>query len=129
MKYENIRNFSQRCEEHPDHQSGMISHQMLLDRAHEEIDELREFIEQAQQQEPVAWDGKCVLGHCGSPSGCEDSHCCRADYTTPPQRQPLTDEEIDAKWRKATELPTLTSEFVRSFARAIEQAHGIKGEA
>jgi hypothetical protein len=55
MKYENIRNFSQRCEEHPDHQTGMISHQMLLDRAHEEIDELREYIEQAQKQEPVEW--------------------------------------------------------------------------
>ena len=38
------------------------------------------------EQEPVEWDGKCVLGHCGSPAGCEDSDCCRADFTTPPQR-------------------------------------------
>lgn len=45
MKYSEIRSFDQRCEEHPDHQSGMITYQMLLDRAHEEIDELREFIE------------------------------------------------------------------------------------
>ena len=46
MRYKNIKEFSQRCEEHPDHQNGMISHQMLLDRAHEEIDELRKYIEQ-----------------------------------------------------------------------------------
>lgn len=31
------------------------------------------------------WTGKCVLGHCGSPSGCEDSGYCRAD---PPKVQP-----------------------------------------
>ena len=42
------------------------------------------------EHEPVAWDGDCVLGHCGSPAGCEASNCCRADYTTPPQRKPLT---------------------------------------
>jgi hypothetical protein len=45
MKYKDIKFFLQRCEEHPDHQSGMISNQMLLDRLHEEIDELREYIE------------------------------------------------------------------------------------
>ena len=45
MKYKDIKDFIQRCEEHPDHQSGMITHQMLLDRLHEEIEELREYIE------------------------------------------------------------------------------------
>jgi hypothetical protein len=45
MKYKNIKSFIQRCEEHPDHQSGMITHQMLQDRLHEEIDELRNYIE------------------------------------------------------------------------------------
>ena len=45
MKYKDIKFFLQRCEEHPDHQSGMITHQMLLDRLHEEVDELREYIE------------------------------------------------------------------------------------
>jgi lantibiotic modifying enzyme len=48
MKYEDIKYFSQRCEEHPDHQSGMISNSMLQQRLHEEIDELREYIEQLQ---------------------------------------------------------------------------------
>ena len=58
MKYEDIKFFSERCEEHPDHQSGMISNSMIQQRLHEEIDELRAYIESqlAQpEQEPVAW--------------------------------------------------------------------------
>jgi hypothetical protein len=46
MKYEDIKYFYQRCEEHPDHQSEMISHSMIQQRLHEEIDELRKYIEQ-----------------------------------------------------------------------------------
>ena len=46
MKYEDIKFFSERCEEHPDHQTGMISESMLKQRLHEEIDELREYLEQ-----------------------------------------------------------------------------------
>jgi hypothetical protein len=46
MKYEDIKDFYQRCEEHPDHQSGMITEAMIQQRLHEEIDELREYIEQ-----------------------------------------------------------------------------------
>lgn len=42
-------------------------------------------------------------------------------YTNPPQRKPLTDEEIWAC------LPKDPDEM--AFARAIEAAHGIKGEA
>jgi len=45
MKYEDIKDFYQRCEEHPDHQSGMISNSMIQQRLYEEIDELREYIE------------------------------------------------------------------------------------
>ena len=46
MKYKDIKDFSQRCEEHPDHQSGMITQAMLVERLHEEVAELRVFIEQ-----------------------------------------------------------------------------------
>ena len=46
MKYKDIKDFYQRCEEHPDHQSGMITEAMIQQRLHEEIDELREYIEQ-----------------------------------------------------------------------------------
>ena len=46
LKYEDIPSFAERCEFHPDHQTGMISESMLKQRLHEEIDELREYIEQ-----------------------------------------------------------------------------------
>jgi len=46
MKYEDIKDFNQRCEQHPAHQNGMVSYQMIQDRLSEEIDELREYIEQ-----------------------------------------------------------------------------------
>jgi hypothetical protein len=53
-------------------------------------------------------------------------------YTTPPQRKPLRDHEIAKildrermKWHKSPP----TYEFDLAFARAIEAAHGIKGEA
>ena len=47
------------------------------------------------EQEPVAWDGECVLGHCGSPDGCDRSGCCRADLA-PPKREwvGLTEYEV-----------------------------------
>jgi hypothetical protein len=46
MKYEDIKEFSQRCDEHPDHQRGMPTGQMIALRLGEEIDELRAYIEQ-----------------------------------------------------------------------------------
>lgn len=45
MRYEDIRYFNQRCEEHPDHQSGMVTDMMIRQRLEEEIDELRTYIE------------------------------------------------------------------------------------
>lgn len=44
-KYRRIKEFHERCDSHPDHQSGMITNQMLIERLHEEIIELRDFIE------------------------------------------------------------------------------------
>ncbi len=46
-------------------------------------------------------------------------------YTTPPQRKPLTDEEIGAILEGVNAYGTR----LYTFARAIEAAHGIKGEA
>jgi hypothetical protein len=46
MKYEDIKDFNERCEEHPDHQTGMISYRMIEQRLEEEIEELRQYIEQ-----------------------------------------------------------------------------------
>ena len=53
-------------------------------------------------------------------------------YTTPPQRKPLTDEEIDTIGATIFRAEFLDDTEVKSnheFARAIEAAHGIKGEA
>jgi hypothetical protein len=46
MKYEEIKDFTQRCEEHPAHQTGMVTNAMIAQRLSEEIDELRAYIEQ-----------------------------------------------------------------------------------
>ena len=46
-------------------------------------------------------------------------------YTTPPQRKPLSDEEIGAILEDVNAYGTR----LYTFARAIEAAHGIKGEA
>jgi hypothetical protein len=51
-------------------------------------------------------------------------------YTSPPQRQwvGLTDEEISDLWCKVSNTDFVTAD-THVFARAIEAAHGIKGEA
>ena len=49
-------------------------------------------------------------------------------YTTPPQRKPLSDEEISDLWCKVSNTDFVTGD-THVFARAIEAAHGIKGEA
>ncbi len=46
------------------------------------------------------------------------------DTSTPPQRKPLTNEELDALAIDEDGLPNSHFEF----ARAIERAHGIEGE-
>ena len=49
-------------------------------------------------------------------------------YTTPPQREPLTDEECDDLWDQQT--IHITDKFsARNFIRDVEAAHRIKGGA
>jgi hypothetical protein len=45
-------------------------------------------------------------------------------YTSPPQRKPLTDDEITEVWRELKSKNEAWSDL--DFARAIEAAHGIK---
>jgi hypothetical protein len=52
--------------------------------------------------EPVAWDGDCVLGHCGSPDGCDRSGCCRAD-TAPPDDLLRQSEHEGWRWARECE--------------------------
>jgi hypothetical protein len=48
-----IKTWQQRCEEHLDHE-GIVTHQMIMERMQEEIDELRQALAQPEQ-EPVAF--------------------------------------------------------------------------
>ena len=60
MKYEDIMTFSQRCEVHAAHQTGMIGVTMVTERLCEEIDELRSFIEAAKRHtDPGCWERGC----------------------------------------------------------------------
>ena len=83
---------------------------------------------------PVAW---CHLSYNDDGSSipdslqhCPDSYCTTPLYTTPPKRQPLTDECIN---EIANSMPGGLAGFMKGwgwqqFARAIEAAHGIGAE-
>lgn len=46
------------------------------------------------EQGQTAWNGKCALGHCGSPSGCEsDGRCRAAPQSDPPQSEWMAEHE------------------------------------
>ena len=44
-----IKTWSERCEEHPDHQERIITERMIQERMQEEIDELRQALETEQK--------------------------------------------------------------------------------
>jgi hypothetical protein len=105
---------------------------------------LRLAIEQAEKQEPVAWTGLTnaeayifINEYIGPVNewnlkavrAIEDK--LRKKNTAPPQRQPLTDEELDTVTQKWAGAPVDLHRLVlcREYARAIERAHGIGGEA
>ncbi len=80
-------------------------------------------------QEPVAWlTPRTVDSYMRPDLGYET--CSKTDYaafpvyTAPPQRKPLTEEEIDALAMDEDGLPNSHLEF----ARIIERAHGIGGQ-
>ena len=80
----------------------------------------------AAQQEPVAWmdefGNTFPLGAQRGPKYLNEP--MKPLYTSPPQRKPLTDEGIEAVWKRVQ-----ANDFhdcVQPFARAIEAAHGIK---
>ena len=70
---------------------------------------------------------------CPTPKACK-AHCCSGNCiprTAPPQRPPLTEEEIRDLWSWAmtAEAERTATTQQHAFARAIERAHGIGGEA
>jgi hypothetical protein len=80
-----------------------------------------------EKQQPVAWMTIDAYGeeddiHYEDPKGnLPEGWTCMPLYTAPPQRQPLTEEEIDEIWR------TYLSRDERT--RAIERKHGITGDS
>ena len=95
--------------------------------------ETRDAIKEAlaqPEQEPVAWRYRGNL-HEFDPSDWAEGSVTPL-YTTPPQRKPLSDEEIYSLadsleiWNEDDEEWILDP---NTFARAIEAAHGIGGEA
>jgi hypothetical protein len=77
------------------------------------------------KQEPVAWQGvhdQTDLYYRKPPQA-----DVRPLYTTPPQRKPLTDEEIMQTWEGVIKYAP-GEVRLKDFARAIEAAHGITGE-
>jgi len=114
-----IKTWYERCEEHPDHQEGIITERMIQARMQEEIDELRQALE--TEQEPVAW-----ISEGGDVSRSkrymdEMGFKCNPLYTAPPKQWVgLTDDEIehiaDSEWEEA---------FVRMIeAKLREKNHG-----
>ena len=58
-----IKTWSERCEEHPDHQQGMISEGMIRARMQEEIDELRQALVDADDISEKRVDEKAKREH------------------------------------------------------------------
>ena len=115
-----IKTWNERCEEHPDHQMGMISEGMIRARMQEEIDELRQALE--TEQEPVAWANSFDLQNFDMKvRTCPDLHHTVPLYTAPPKKQwvELTLKEILIN----RHLIDWTSEWsYLEFAREIERA-------
>ena len=100
--------------------SDQINYGMSVTQGGKRIDPMSIYKEPKQEpeQEPVA----CVeYIPC-----CPDQTCPKCKATTPPQRKPLTDEEIVLI---VAECAASHQHTDIHFARAIEAAHGIKGEA
>lgn len=88
-------------------------------------------------QEPVAWmvyieDGKsvCVTDN---PNDLVGAYRALPIYTTPPQRKPLTEEEIEMAYREIwralpTDFEHTSSGWIEQGIKYAERAHGI-GEA
>ena len=109
------------------------------------ITSLRQAIAETEKQEPVAMKFKIYKPTVPDPvrqginnallpwvydqdrsSGFDASMWVTPVATLPPQRQPLTDKQIKDLTMNGSDL---MQEYAIKIARAIEAAHGIKGEA
>jgi hypothetical protein len=121
MKSANHVNYSWACVE-----AVAVLEAALAEDALQRLTSVSQEIEAAlaeREQEPVAWmDREGDLYKMPEIKNWAPPHTML--YTSPPQRKPLTDEEINA-----LELPPSGTATVRDLVRLIESAHGIKGEA
>jgi hypothetical protein len=140
----------------------------VSERCSTAITALRQAIEQAEKQEPVAWEGSegwesLAWELCADENGEEacteliweggpipepwGDRWMKYEYeakrlialvqkhTSPPQRLPLTDEQIQYAFRTNSVMVDdgnaymVAGKRAVNIARAIEAAHGIKGEA
>ena len=140
-----IKTWNERCEEHPDHQHGMISESMIQARMQEEIDELRQALE--TEQEPVGDDRVMTVvyrnvqkedaqsftdhpkavwfGWCHAPYQRDDAKIkLEKAITSPPASKPWVGLTDDAVFELAdTNLYDGGKNYgVLAFAKAIEQA-------
>ena len=96
---------------------------------------LRERLAQPEQ-EPVAWMFQCTADNSVPVLLREKQNWAESGtglwvetplYTSPPQRKPLTDEQVGEIYYGIThQRATISGSWIKTFARAIEAAHGIK---
>jgi len=127
------------CFDHYSHQQVMSQPDHFINQA---ITSLRQAIAEAEKQEQGEPDDE-VLGfngwgfpieHPPKPTPANKEQIREALvfnlplYTTPQQRKPLTDEQIDEIADMVANMPLvgIVNDFRTRFARAIEAAHGIK---
>jgi hypothetical protein len=95
------------------------------------VDSLKATLE--AKDEPVAWRTYTGRGYYIIDKTLEEAERNWPDkphtplYTTPPQRKPLTDEEMWNLWNSQGS-DDMTQKEAIAFARAIEAAHGITGD-
>ena len=102
--------------------------------------EARKAIQQAEQAQPKCGAIIEVFGtdwrleYMSLPVGKHKLYTQQYNYTAPPPRQPMTDDEIWKIWEQAMvedngKHARLDNQPFVHFARAIEAAHGITGES
>lgn len=94
------------------------------------MDALRERLAR-EEQEPVAWQWLDTGTFRKSLPASAEPGAWTPLYTAPPQRQPLTDDELDDIWIhrqciKEIQRGDILAQF-RAAGRAIERKHGIGG--
>ena len=135
-----IKTWQERCKEHPDHQTGMVSNQMIMARMQEEIDDLRAALAESEQDwSLLKATQKSLREHMS------EIHRLRAALAEPEQIEPVAwrtfngeggyeyhtyaeNENYAAEWAKRNPRHVNWVEPLYADPPKQEQAHGIKEE-